>query len=64
MQDLFLKGAQLYTEGQYKESIEVIEISLKEYLSAENECRYLCEGPVPQIANEELYVSITSMYSF
>lgn len=62
MQDLFLKGAQLYTENQHEESINVMELSLKEYLIAEDECRYLCEGPTLQLSNEDLYVSITSTY--
>ncbi|CAL1266602.1 unnamed protein product [Larinioides sclopetarius] len=63
-QDLFLKGAQLYMEGDYNDSIEVMEMSLKEYLAAEEECRLQCEGPLPQISNEELYIAITNHFTY
>ncbi|KAF8782020.1 prolyl 3-hydroxylase 1-like [Argiope bruennichi] len=63
-QDLFLKGAQLYMEGEYNDSIEVMEMSLREYLAAEEECRLNCEGPLPQISNEELYIAITNHFTY
>lgn len=59
-----MKGAQLYSENLYKESIEVMEMSIKEYLAAEDECRYLCEGSTLQLSSDDLFVSMTSMYNF
>ena len=59
-----MKGAQLYSENRYKESIEVMEMSIKEYLNAEDECRYLCEGSTLQLSSDDLFVSMTSMYIF
>lgn len=61
LQDLFLKGAQLYMDTKYEDSIEVMEMSLKEYFLAAEECRLLCEGPMLEKTNEELYVAVTSM---
>ncbi|KAG8191685.1 hypothetical protein JTE90_016472 [Oedothorax gibbosus] len=63
-QDLFLKGAQLYMDGKYAGSNEVIELSLKEYLIAEEECRLQCEGPMLEKYNEELYVAITNHLTY
>ncbi|GFU06572.1 prolyl 3-hydroxylase 1 [Nephila pilipes] len=63
-QDLFLRGAQLYMDASYNDSIAVMETSLKEYLSAEEECRLRCEGPLPQISNEELYIAITNHFTY
>ncbi|GIY03348.1 prolyl 3-hydroxylase 2 [Caerostris extrusa] len=60
----FLKGAQLYMDGKYNDSIEVMEMSLKEYLVAEEECRLHCEGPLPQISNEEMYIAITNHFTY
>ncbi|XP_054706667.1 prolyl 3-hydroxylase 2-like [Uloborus diversus] len=62
--DLFLKGALLYSEGKFADSIEVIEASLKEYLIAEENCRFLCEGSLPELMQEELFVSITNHWTY
>ncbi|KFM68842.1 Prolyl 3-hydroxylase 1, partial [Stegodyphus mimosarum] len=63
-QDLFLKGAQLYSESKFIESIEVMEVSLKEYLSAEEDCRFQCEGPMLESSKEELFVAITNHFTY
>lgn len=49
-------------DGKYADSNLVIELSLKEYLKAEEECRLQCEGPMLEKYNEELFVAITSKW--
>lgn len=39
-------------------------MSIKEYLAAEDECRYLCEGSTLQLSSDDLFVSMTSMCNF
>ncbi len=61
--DFYIRGSESYKKSDYDRTTSYMELSLTEYLQAEEECRALCEGPFDQGWFPDFISSISSKFS-
>lgn len=62
--DMYLRGSEAYKKKDYDRTTNYMELSLVEYLQAEEECRAHCEGPFDQGWFPDFISSISNHYTF
>ena len=58
--DFYIRGSEAYKKKDFERSTNYFELSLIEYLQAEEECRAECEGPFDQGWFPDFISSISS----
>ena len=58
--DFYIRGSESYKKNEFEKTANYMELSLIEYLEAEEECRALCEGPFDQGWFPDFISSISS----
>jgi hypothetical protein len=60
--EFYIRGSESYKKKDYDRTTTNMELSLVEYLQAEEECRAHCEGPFDQGWFPDFISSISSMF--
>lgn len=64
-QELFIKGVEAYDKKNYKGVADLIERSLEAYITAEEDCRSMCEGSFDQDGMQpDLYIAVANHMTF
>ena len=62
--NLYIRGSEAYNKKDYDRTTNYMELSLVEYLQAEEECRAQCEGPFDQGWFPDFISSISSIFIY
>ena len=60
--EFYIRGSESYKKEEFDRTANYFELSLTEYLIAENECRAMCEGPFDQGWFPDFVSSVASKY--
>ncbi|OQV15719.1 putative Prolyl 3-hydroxylase 2 [Hypsibius exemplaris] len=64
-QELFFKGVQAIDAKNYQAAMDFMERSLEEYISAEEDCRVMCEGSFDQDGMQpDMYIAVANHMTY
>ncbi|XP_012277357.1 prolyl 3-hydroxylase 2 [Orussus abietinus] len=62
--ETYINGVSAYDEEDYVEAVGRLEKSLREFMTAEEDCRFYCEGPFNQGWNSEFTSSVANHFAY